>query len=220
MSQTFDNALAVFHAHKDVLQELAVHEHFNIPKLHQLSHYVQSIKLFRAADRFNTELPKCLHIDFTKEAYHASNKHDYEEQMVLRLQHQESIFWRTTYLEWVAYNSDSDDKNEGFDVVPVVSQDIIHVLAKTAPDPWQSVQHLETMHGAINFLPTLKLFLQKHLLHSHIVPGPQDWFDIFHQVIIILPPDPHVSELPKCLQLRATPETLPSSSGWKPGSPK
>jgi hypothetical protein len=76
------------------------------------------------------------------------------------------------------------------------------------------------MHGAIDILPALKLFLQKHLLHNHIVPGPQDWFDIFHQVVIILLSNPCVSKLPKCLRLRATPETLPSSSGWKPGSPK
>ncbi|KAG1844271.1 hypothetical protein C8R48DRAFT_678478 [Suillus tomentosus] len=171
-----ENALAVFHAHKDVLQELA------------------SIKLFGAADGFNTELPERLHIDFAKEAYRAKRESEYD--------------------------SDSDAENEGFDVVPVVSQDIIHVLAKTAPHPRQSVQHLETMHGAIDFLPALKLFLQKHLPHNHIVPGPQDRFDIFRQVVIILPPDPRVSELPKCLRVRATPETLPSSSGRKPGSPK
>ncbi|KAG2040381.1 hypothetical protein BDR03DRAFT_932668 [Suillus americanus] len=207
-----ENALAIFHAHKDVLQELA---------LHQLSHYVQSIKLFGAADGFNTKLPKHLHINFAKEAYHTSNKHNYEEQMVLWLQHQESIFCQAMYLEWVAehaarqteweseYDSDSDVENEGFDVVPVVSQDIIHVLAKTAPHPQQSVQHLKTMHGAVDFLPALKLFLQKHLLHNHsIVP-----------VVIILPLDPRVSELPKCLQVRATPEVLPLSSGRKPGSP-
>ncbi|KAG1884906.1 hypothetical protein F4604DRAFT_1676341 [Suillus subluteus] len=211
-----ENALAIFHAHKDVLQELA------------------SIKLFGAADGFNTELPERLHIDFAKEAYRASNKRDYEEQMVLWLQRQEAIFCRTTYLEWVAeraacqtereseYDSDSDAENEGFDVVPVasVSQDIIHVLAKTAPHPRRSVQHLETMHGAVDFLPALKLFLQKHLPHNHnIVPGPQDRFDTFRQVVIILPPDPRVSELPKCLRVRATPEVLPSSSGRKPGSP-
>ncbi|KAG0696903.1 hypothetical protein DFH29DRAFT_812529 [Suillus ampliporus] len=227
-----ENALAVFHAHKDVLQELAVREHFNIPKLHQLSHYVQSIKLFGAADGFDTELPERLHIDFAKEAYRASNKRDYEEQMALWLQRQEAVFCRTTYLEWVAeraarrteqeseYDSDSDAENEGFDVVPVVSQDIIHVLAQTAPHPRRSVQHLETMHGAVDFLPALTLFLQKHLPHNHsIVPGPQDRFDTFRQVVVILPPDPRVSELPKCLRVRATPEVLPSSSGRKPGSP-
>ncbi|KAG1889977.1 hypothetical protein F4604DRAFT_1876673 [Suillus subluteus] len=95
-----EDALAVFHANKDVLKELAVCEHFNILKLHQLSHYVQSIKLFGAADGFNTELPECLHIDFAKEAYRASNKRDYEEQMALWLQCQEAVFWWTSYLEW------------------------------------------------------------------------------------------------------------------------
>ncbi|KAG2043545.1 hypothetical protein BDR03DRAFT_930994 [Suillus americanus] len=48
-------ALAGFHANKDILKELAIHEHFNIPKLDQLTHYH-------------------LHIDFAKEAYRASNK--------------------------------------------------------------------------------------------------------------------------------------------------
>ncbi|KAG1846744.1 hypothetical protein F4604DRAFT_1884130 [Suillus subluteus] len=67
-------ALAGFYANKDILKELAIREHFNIPKLHQLTHYVQSTSLFGAADGFNTELPECLHIDFAKDAYHASNK--------------------------------------------------------------------------------------------------------------------------------------------------
>ncbi|KAG1796666.1 uncharacterized protein HD556DRAFT_1431276 [Suillus plorans] len=216
-------SLDVFHANKDVLKELGVREHFNIPKLHQLSHYVQSIKLFGAADRFNTELPERLHIDFTKDTYHASNKCDYEEQMVLWLQRQEAIFWRTSYLEWMAkcstqtepeceYNSDSDAENEDFDVVPVVSQDIVHVLAKTPPHPRQSVQHLETIHGTINFLPAFKSFLQKHFPHNHIMPSYQDHFDVFRQVVIILPPDPCVSESPKCLRVRAI-FTLPHQFG-------
>ncbi|KAG2106483.1 hypothetical protein BD769DRAFT_1393171 [Suillus cothurnatus] len=172
-----ENALTIFHANKDVLKELTVREHFNIPKLHQLSHYVQSIKLFGAADGFNTELPERLHIDFAKEAYCASNKHDYEEQMALWLQRQEAIFSRTSYLEWVAKRA-AETERESF-----------------------------------------KSFLQKHLPHNRIVPSYQDRFDIFRQVIIILPPNPHVSESPKCLWVRATPEVLPSSSGWKPGSP-
>ncbi|KAG2137633.1 uncharacterized protein EDB93DRAFT_1322465 [Suillus bovinus] len=192
-----ENALAIFHTHKDYC------EHFNIPKLHQLSHYVQSIKLFGAADGFNTELPERLHIDFAKEAYHASNKRDYEEQMVLWLQRQEAVFCRTTYLEWVAERAARQTERES-----------------ELPHPRRSVQHLETMHGAVDFLPALTLFLQKHLPHNHsIVPGPQDRFDTFRQVVVILPPDPRVSELPKCLRVRATPEVLPSSSGRKPGSP-
>ncbi|KAG1723007.1 hypothetical protein EDB19DRAFT_1898128 [Suillus lakei] len=53
-----ESALAIFHANKDVLQQLDIHEHFNIPKLHQLSHYVQSILLFGTTDGFNSKLPE------------------------------------------------------------------------------------------------------------------------------------------------------------------
>ncbi|KAG2150347.1 uncharacterized protein EDB93DRAFT_1249916 [Suillus bovinus] len=90
--EALQTALTVFHANKDILKELTVQEHFNILKLHQLSHYVQSITLFGAADGFNTELPEHLHIDFAKDSYHASNKRDYEEQMALWLQRQEAVF--------------------------------------------------------------------------------------------------------------------------------
>ncbi|KAG1884659.1 hypothetical protein F4604DRAFT_1519614, partial [Suillus subluteus] len=99
--EALQTALSVFDTNKEVLKELSIHEHFNIPKLHQLSHYVQSITLFDAADGFNTELPECLHIDFAKDAYCASNKHDYEEQLVLWLQCQEAVFLQGTYLDWL-----------------------------------------------------------------------------------------------------------------------
>lgn len=75
------------------------------------------------------------------------------------------------------------------------------------------------MHGAIDFLPAFKSFLRKYVPHNHIVPGYQDRFDVFRQAVIIIPPNPRVSELPKRLRVRATPEVLPSPSGRKPGSP-
>ncbi|KAG2353255.1 hypothetical protein BDR07DRAFT_1454604 [Suillus spraguei] len=67
--EALHTTLAVFHTNKHILKDLTICEHFNIPKLHQLSHYVQSITLFGAADSFNTELPERLHIDFAKDAY-------------------------------------------------------------------------------------------------------------------------------------------------------
>ncbi|KAG1806088.1 uncharacterized protein BJ212DRAFT_1449446 [Suillus subaureus] len=99
------HTLAIFHANKDTLQELNVHKHFNIPKLHQLSHYVQSILLFGTMDGFNSELPERLHINFAKEVYRASNKHDYEEQMALWLQCQEAVFLCGSYLSWLLEHS-------------------------------------------------------------------------------------------------------------------
>ncbi|KAG1752893.1 hypothetical protein EDB19DRAFT_1892885 [Suillus lakei] len=209
-----ESALAIFHANKDVLQQLDIRDHFNIPKLHQLSHYVQSILLFGATDGFNSELPERLHIDFAKEAYRASNKRDYEEQMALWLQRQEAVFLRGSYLNWLleqsqsaptnftrdcGYDSDSDSEMEGPDTVP------------TPAYPQRSVQHLVTAHA-------LKLFLRNHILHAIITPGLQDRFDVFRQVVITAPPNPLISESPRQWRVRATPEVLPGR-GRKPGSP-
>ncbi|KAG2152586.1 uncharacterized protein EDB93DRAFT_1239922 [Suillus bovinus] len=238
------NALAVFHANKDILHELGVREHFNIPKLHQLSHYVQSISLYGTTDGFNTELPECLHIDFAKEAYQASNKRDYEEQMALWLQCQEAVFLHSSYLEWLSvqsqsatiaghadynHNIDSDSDSEMEDLQfesraapakapPVIGQCVLHVLAKAPAHPRTSVQQLITAHGAVSFLPALKLFLHKHMPKNRIVPGPQDHFDIFRQVVIVAPLDPRVGESPRRWRIRATPEVSPGP-GRKPGSP-
>ncbi|KAG1720848.1 hypothetical protein EDB19DRAFT_1898406 [Suillus lakei] len=77
-----ESTISVFHANRYILHELEVHEHFNIPKLHQLLYYVQSISLFGTTD-----------------TYCASNKCDYEEQMALWLQCQEAVFLCSSYLE-------------------------------------------------------------------------------------------------------------------------
>ncbi|KAG1837994.1 hypothetical protein F4604DRAFT_1941875 [Suillus subluteus] len=229
-----ESALAVFHANKDILQELEVHEHFNIPKLHQISHFVKSITLFGSTDGFNTELPERLHIDFAKDAYRASNKHDYEEQMALWLQRQEAVFLRSSYLDWLSersqsatasshtdpncrddLDSDSDAEieelqSESRSAAPTNASPtlpIVHVLAKTPAHPRQSVQHLITAHGATMFLPALKSFLDKHMPRNNIVP-----------VVVVTPPDPRVSDSPKQWRIRATPEVQPGP-GRKPGSP-
>ncbi|KAG1794623.1 uncharacterized protein HD556DRAFT_1236445, partial [Suillus plorans] len=243
-----ESALSVFHANKEILRELEVRDHFNIPKLHQLSHYVQSISLFGTTDGFNTELPERLHIDFAKEAYRASNKRDYEEQMTLWLQRQEAVFLRGSYLEWLSDQSVSmanrtdhkcsDDSGSDSEIEdlqsgscthsatpakaslmpPIAGQHIVHILAKTPAHPRQSVHQLATAHGAVTFLPALKIFLDKHMPHNTIVPGPQDRFDVYRQVIIAAPPDLHVSDSPQRWRIRATPEVSPGPRR-KPGSP-
>jgi len=70
------DSLGLFHTHKDIIMELGICKHFNIPKIHSLIHYVSSIQALGSADGYNTEYPKRLHIDYTKDAYHASNKHN------------------------------------------------------------------------------------------------------------------------------------------------
>ncbi|KAF8155439.1 hypothetical protein B0H34DRAFT_783352 [Crassisporium funariophilum] len=68
------NCLKMFHKNKDVFVKLGIHEHFNIPKLHAILHYVESIHSLGSADGYNSESPEHLHINFAKAAYRASNK--------------------------------------------------------------------------------------------------------------------------------------------------
>jgi len=94
------DSLRLFHMHKDILVELGIREHFNVPKIHSLVHYVSSIRALGSADGYNSEYPERLHIDYAKDAYRASNKRDYVEQMALWLQRQEAIHHKSAYHAW------------------------------------------------------------------------------------------------------------------------
>jgi hypothetical protein len=86
-----DSALSSFHRFKNVFKSEELRKDFNIPKIHSLLHYVDSIRLFGSADGFNTEFPERLHIDYAKKGYRASNRKDHERQMIRWLRRQESI---------------------------------------------------------------------------------------------------------------------------------
>lgn len=86
-----EDALNTWHKHKDCFIALEIREHLNIPKFHSLQHYIQSIRLFGTTDNYNTEMFKCLHIDFTKKGWRASNKRDEFPQMTRWLSQQENV---------------------------------------------------------------------------------------------------------------------------------
>src|SRR5882762_1286032 len=56
-------ALDLFHANKDAFIDLNIHEHFNIPKLHSMLHYILSIQKLSSIDGLNSEGPERLHIE-------------------------------------------------------------------------------------------------------------------------------------------------------------
>jgi hypothetical protein len=86
-----DDSLSAFHENKAVFIDLGVREHFNFPKLHSLIHYASSIRLFGTTDNYNTEQSERLHIEFTKDAYRATNHKDEYPQMTLWLERCEKI---------------------------------------------------------------------------------------------------------------------------------
>ncbi|KAH7904195.1 Zn-finger domain-containing protein [Hygrophoropsis aurantiaca] len=249
-----ENCLSTFHANKDILIELEVRTHFNIPKLHQLTHYANAIKSCGSLDGFNSELPERLHIDYAKEAYRASNKRDYEEQMTFWLQRQEAVHMQASYLLWHAHHSagaelvagdindgeddsgsDTEDDHpsrpRGFDMNNTTNSGervtpdsdgsraaVLHTIAKAPPHPAMRISNIETAYGAVDFLPALQVFVRKNLPRNSLVPGPQDRFDVYNQVIITAPPNRRASEQPKRFRIRATPAIPPSPNGRKAGS--
>ena len=64
-----EECLKTFHEHKKIFIELGIREHFNIPKLHAILHYLECIRSLGSADGYNSESPERLHIDFAKAAY-------------------------------------------------------------------------------------------------------------------------------------------------------
>ena len=83
--------LDTFPLDKHMFVKLSLHEDFNIPKFHAMQHYINAIRSLGSTDSHNTEFLERLHINYAKEEYQASNKHDYIEQMTLWLQCQEVI---------------------------------------------------------------------------------------------------------------------------------
>jgi hypothetical protein len=105
-SQTTDTiahlkqSLVAFHENKDVFVGLRVRKHFNVPKIHSLLHYSLSILLFGTTDNYNTKQTEQLHIDFTKEAYHATNHKDEYNQMTIWLEHREKLQQHKAFIDW------------------------------------------------------------------------------------------------------------------------
>jgi hypothetical protein len=98
--QQMEDCLSVFHENKNVFPDLGVQKHFNLPKLHSLSHYVSFIWLFGTTDNYNTKQSERLHINFTKYAYCASNCKNKYFQMTKWLECHEKVQLHATLIDW------------------------------------------------------------------------------------------------------------------------
>ncbi|KAM6497273.1 hypothetical protein JOM56_007746, partial [Amanita muscaria] len=76
-------------------------------KLHSLIHYVTSVQLFGSTDNYNTQHTERLHIDYTKEAYRATNTRDEYPQMTMWLERQEKIERHEKHIRWQHHSHDS-----------------------------------------------------------------------------------------------------------------
>jgi hypothetical protein len=94
------DSLAAFHNNKAIFIDLGAQDHFNIPKLHSLSHYESAIQQFRTMDNYNTEQSKCLYINLVKDAYCTTNHKDEYSQMTIWLECREKIEQHVTFIDW------------------------------------------------------------------------------------------------------------------------
>ncbi|KAF8260295.1 hypothetical protein EI94DRAFT_1773727 [Lactarius quietus] len=95
-----EDALARFHTNKDVCIDISIHDNFHFPKIHSLLHYQSSITLFGTTDNYNTEQTECLHMDYTKWAYRATNKKDEEPQMTVWNEHHKKVKQHALFVAW------------------------------------------------------------------------------------------------------------------------
>ncbi|KAI0634264.1 hypothetical protein C8Q77DRAFT_1072903 [Trametes polyzona] len=94
------DALQRFHDNKSIFVDLGIREHFRLPKLHSLEHYIQSIKLFGTTDNYDTQYTERLHIDLAKDAYRATNRKDEFPQMTTWLERREKVLRHEVYVKW------------------------------------------------------------------------------------------------------------------------
>ncbi|KAJ3884978.1 hypothetical protein GG344DRAFT_59913 [Lentinula edodes] len=167
-------SLATFHEYRDVFAQLSVREHFNLPKLHFLCHYVRAIKLYGTTDNYNTETTERLHIDFTKDAFRSSNRKDEYPQMTRWLERREKIIHHTNHLTWRSTRSPSPaaaslDVGQHFDFPGAIRSlsdlkcTLTQQMAKTPTLRSVSLSKIEDTgsrgYGAVNFIPALKRFI-------------------------------------------------------------
>ncbi|KAF8606354.1 hypothetical protein BDV93DRAFT_553533 [Ceratobasidium sp. AG-I] len=89
-----DADLEEFHQVKQIFRtegvQTSMHGFNNIAKLHIIRHYSHATREMGNPDGFTTETPECLHKDYVKPSYHASNGVVPEPQMLTHLRRQEA----------------------------------------------------------------------------------------------------------------------------------
>jgi hypothetical protein len=158
--KAMDVVLHRFHENKDVFIKLGVRNHFdNIPNIHSLIHYTRSIALFGTVDNYNTEQSECLHIDFTKNAFQATNFKDVYKQMATWLQCQEAIHQHTAFIDWCKGRlSDSLSPQLAY---PQPNLMLCPVLMAYPSEKGITFEGLYSRYGAINFQDVLANFIMQ-----------------------------------------------------------
>jgi len=237
------DALNTFHEYKDVFIRYGIREHFRIPKIHAMEHYVSLIRLKGTADGTNTEQSERLHIDCVKEGYRASNKKDYIDQMIRYLERREAIHYFNSFLIWRnVVGEDEDDRNEeaeaegGAEMASTTSMQPVNDekeseeteviqgqgtltwrIPKKPSFPRTSVTRLIEDFGAIDIIPALIKYLETNVPACRVKPNEYDQFDVFKRIKADLPSMQRLDDGTFRDIVRAVPKV--PAKGRKPAEP-
>jgi hypothetical protein len=153
-----EDALSRFHDNKDIFVDLGARAHFNFPKLHSLIHYASSIKLFGTTDNYNTEQSERLHIDFAKNAYHATNRKDEFPQMTAWLERREKVQRHAAYIQ---SRQESNQAHEHVEkpIGPPLARKYLIKMARHPSAKSVGYDDLALKYGAIDFQDALGDFI-------------------------------------------------------------
>jgi hypothetical protein len=147
----------------------------------KLLHYVESICLFGSTDNYNSEMFECLHIDFAKHGWQASNKRDEFPQMISWLSRQEKIDSFNSYLSGsIVIESSGPESGQPFHRLSRIS------VAKFPNYPHKSIANITKSHQAPGFERYLKeylnCFLDKPTSNQRATqfPLPFKYLDVFN----------------------------------------
>lgn len=178
------SALEKFHQHAPFFVAMGCRDHLNLPKLHSLQHYVESIELFGTTDNYNTEMFERLHIDFAKYGWRATNQRDEFPQMIRWLSRQEKMILleRDIDLRLTADSSNSgsemgSDTDSTHSLPPPsanslskkplgLSDHTTIVLSRRPQHPASPIDHIAQLHHAPHFRLHLTAYLK-----TFVVPG-------------------------------------------------
>lgn len=231
--QELSEALATFHRFKYAFLPVRASPHFNIPKIHAMLHYIDSITSHGTTDGYNTESPERLHIEYAKKAYRATNKREYERQMVTWLRRQDAVHHLDEFIGWLTRGpssspthrspvstlaqADTDDHGDGIEEAEAMNR--VH-------DPKaftrRTYYHLAQVAPLRLSIPVLQQHFGAADLHFHLnnflnlsrgcrqLPylGQNAMMEVYKQVVLHINPSDGIVE-PFTDRIRATPAAIP-----------
>ncbi|KAF8582511.1 hypothetical protein K439DRAFT_1618211 [Ramaria rubella] len=142
------HALNEFHRYKAVFLKVGARSanNMNLPKLKLLQHYVCSINLFRTTDNYNMEAAECLHIDYAKDTFQATNKkEDYIKQMTLWLERCEKVYSFASHVDWHlnGQTTHTTQRPNTPNTLAVAFNTLAHAYGATSFPHWSFVQPVD-----------------------------------------------------------------------------